>query len=1277
MPGDTTFLEGGGETGALIRSIDWAATPLGPVATWSRSLRTVVGLLLRNRFPLLLWWGPQFIQIYNDAYRPIAGTKHPRSFAQPAAECWPEIWHVIGPMIEAPFRGEPATWSDDLAVLVNRKGFLEETHFKVAYSPVPDESTRSGIGGVLATVAETTEEVYARRQLATLRELAGHVSEATTAEQACEMAARTMGANTTDIPCALFYLLDAEGKTARLVGAAGFGASASGDLPPGSITIDDAQGWPMGRVVLERRTAIVGARDFPPGAWGHAPRQAVILPLPAPEKDRAYGALVVAASPHRELDEQYRSFFELAAGHVSSAIRNARAYQQERERAEKLAELDRAKTLFFSNVSHEFRTPLTLMLGPTEDALRSPTPRIDGEALALLHRNELRLLKLVNTLLDFSRIEAGRARASFVETDVGTLTRDLASAFEYAVRTAGLAFRIDCPTIDAAVYVDHDMWEKIVLNLLSNALKFTLEGEIAIRVRRADGEVELSVSDTGSGIPDDELPHLFERFHRVVETRSRTHEGSGIGLALVQEIVRMHGGRIGVKSTLGRGSTFTVRIPSGRAHLPADQVGTPSPLASTALGAAPYVQEALRWLPEAGPTTPLPEAEYVEGTASAEVKHEGRVLIADDNADMRDYLGRLLGMRWQVEVVADGAAALRAARETRPDLVLSDVMMPHLDGFGLLRELRADRRTTGIPVILLSARAGDDARIEGLERGADDYLVKPFSARELIARVAAQIEIARLRMAAHAEREKLLRLFTQSPVPVALLLGPEHRFEFASPSYAEMCGRSDLLGKRLRDVYSELPADHSAYEPLDRAYRTGETVTVEEALVSLRVAGGDRLEDRWFRYVVHPLRGPDRTIEGLMVVAVEITAQVLARKAIEQARSEAEDAKLRLASTAAELEEANRAKDDFLAMLGHELRNPLAPISTAVQLLKLRSNGSSSREVSVIERQSQHIARLVDDLLDVSRIARGKTILNKETIEVSDLVAAAIETASPLIENAQHELVVEVPKDGLVVAVDRGRMTQVLSNLLTNAAKYTPTGGRVSVVAAREGHEVVISVQDTGTGISAELLPRVFDLFVQSRQTIDRSQGGLGLGLALVKSLAVMHGGSVSAYSEGLGRGSTFTVRLPAREAPVSEKESSAPPMVAAESHRQRVLVVDDNRDGAEMLAEALAGLGYRTAVAHDGPGALRIACDFVPDVALLDIGLPIMDGYELAARLREQRRDVKLVAVTGYGQESDQERTRRAGFQAHVTKPADLEKLAKLVAKLAGTGDTTLLPSD
>jgi signal transduction histidine kinase/ActR/RegA family two-component response regulator len=371
-------------------------------------------------------------------------------------------------------------------------------------------------------------------------------------------------------------------------------------------------------------------------------------------------------------------------------------------------------------------------------------------------------------------------------------------------------------------------------------------------------------------------------------------------------------------------------------------------------------------------------------------------------------------------------------------------------------------------------------------------------------------------------------------------------------------------------------------------------------------------------------------------------------------------------------EAANRAKDEFLAILGHELRNPLSPILTALQLMKLRGNAGSDRERTIIERQVNHLVRLVDDLLDVARIARGKIELKTEIVEIAEIVAKAIEMASPLLEQRAHTLTVSVPKRGLWVNGDTTRLSQVISNLLTNAAKYTPPGGNVFVRAHQAGGELVISVRDTGIGIAPDILPRVFDLFVQEGQAVARSQGGLGIGLTIVRSLVECHGGTVSARSDGPGKGSEFMIRLPIVAQPKElddEAPASNPPFEATlrPSNATRILVVDDNEDGAELLAMALSGRGYDTRVALDAPTALRVAAEFAPDIAFLDIGLPIMDGCELASQLRELPglANLQLVAITGYGQESDRLRTRQAGFHHHLVKPVDMETVEATVTRL------------
>jgi len=514
---------------------------------------------------------------------------------------------------------------------------------------------------------------------------------------------------------------------------------------------------------LDRRFA-----RLPPGPWRDPPRTALVVPLMV--ANRLVGFLVAGASPRLRLDDDYRSFFDLAAAQIATAVGNARAYEAERQRAEALAAIDRAKTTFFSNISHEFRTPLTLMLGPLEDALSDGDHPLDArqrERVDMSARNGLRLQKLVNALLDFSRVEAGRIEAVYQPTDLSAFTRDLASSFRSACEKAGLTLSIEAPPLSEPVFVDREMWEKIVLNLLSNAFKFTFEGGITVAVSAEGREAVLTVRDSGVGIPDNELPRIFERFHRVAGTRGRTHEGTGIGLALVQEMVNQHKGRIAVESRPDEGTTFIVRLPLGRGHLPRDRIETGRGQPSTAIRVEAFVAEALRWLDAVG-------TDGVEASLPPEAGPRPGVLVADDNADMREYLRQLLGQRYRVRLASDGDEALAAIRSAKPDIVLADVMMPGLDGYGLLDALRADPATADLPVVLLSARAGQEATIEGLNAGADDYLVKPFSARELIARLAANLERARSRRQLRDSEERF-RALVSATSDVVYQMSPDWR----------------------------------------------------------------------------------------------------------------------------------------------------------------------------------------------------------------------------------------------------------------------------------------------------------------------------------------------------------------------------------------------------------------------------------------------------------------------------------------------------------------------
>ena len=762
-PSAQDLFAGAGEMAALMRATDWSKTRLGPVENWPQSLRTMLGVILGSRFPMLLWWGPELLHLYNDAYRPILRDKHPASLGAPAAEIWAEVWDVAGPMAKSVQEGGPATWTEDLQLFINSGGMAEETYFTFSYSPVPGDD--GGIGGLLNTVQETTEKVQSERQIRMLHDLAARTAQAKSEDEAHRMVMEVLTTNALDIPFALLYVLNEKADIAQRVAMCGW-RDYEGRANSAQIAIHGEAGthsWPIADVIRTGSEVVVDdlATRFgalPAGRWNMRPERAIVLPLFRSGQAQPYALLIAAISSHRAFDERYQRFFRATADQISSVIANARAYESEKNRAEALTEVDRAKTAFFSNVSHEFRTPLTLILGPIEAALAQSTKTLHGDDLATVHRSALRLLRLVNSLLDFARIEAGRLQLSFVSTDLSTLTTDLASSFRSLLERAGLKLTVDCPAISAPVYVDPSQWEKIVLNLLSNAFKFTFTGEIVVRLRSHGDHVELQVRDTGSGIPSNELPRIFERFQRVEGTKGRSFEGTGIGLSLVQELVKLHGGSVSVTSVEGEGSTFTVSLPTGSAHLPAECIVDRS-APSMPTSAAPYLLEAGRWIGADhecvdAPSAPLLDLPVSVATPMPSAREPARVLVADDNADMRTYLSRLLSTRWQVEVVEDGQSALDSACHQPPDLVLSDVMMPRLNGFELLRALRTQEQTKHIPVVLLSARAGEDVILEGLEIGADDYLVKPFSARELLVRVHTHLELARLRREWSGELER-------------------------------------------------------------------------------------------------------------------------------------------------------------------------------------------------------------------------------------------------------------------------------------------------------------------------------------------------------------------------------------------------------------------------------------------------------------------------------------------------------------------------------------------
>ncbi len=1699
----TIFLQGGGEMGALMRSLDWSQTQLGAIETWPQSLRSALSICLNSRFPIAIYWGPDCLLLYNDAWRPIVGNKHPWSLGRPAREVWTEIWNEIGPELASVLATGEGTFHKDELLSMHRFGYTEECFFEYTFNPIQGEG--GVIDGVFNIVTETTYRVLSDRRTRLLREVASRTGTAKTVEEACALMLKTLRSAPIDIPVSLLYLIEPDGKQARLCRRPQFPATSS--VSPERVNLtgeDDPEGWPIALVARtaqpqEVNNLVARFGELPVSPWSEPPQEAMVLPIVIPGQSKVVGVLIAVASPRRKLDDSYRNFFGQISEQIAMAILNAQAYEQERQRAEALAEIDRAKTVFFSNVSHEFRTPLTLMLNPLEEALANPAGPLpsDREQLAIAYRNTQRLLKLVNTLLDFSRIEAGRVQASYQPTDLAAFTTELASIFRSAIEQANLRLVVNCPPLPEPVYVDREMWEKIVLNLLSNAFKFTFVGEISVGLTWADDQIQLTVQDTGIGIPEVELPRLFERFHRVEGAQGRSVEGSGIGLALVQELVNLHQGAIAVTSIENEGTCFKVSIPTGTAHLPPDRISAARSLTSTASSTTTYLEEALRWLPESSQSQPVTVLRDEEQSSSSlpGVFSSSRIILADDNADMRDYIQRLLGQHYQVEAVVDGMAVLAAVQQQVPDLILTDVMMPNLDGFGLLQVLRAEPQTQEIPIILLSARAGEEARIEGLAAGADDYLVKPFSARELLARVEAALKLAQLRREASAalreSEEQYRTLFesiNQGFCIIEMIFDAanrpiDYRFLVTNPAFDQQTGTENAQGKTVREIaphheddwfeiYGQvaLTGKPIRFEKWAQefqcwyevhAFRVGEpelrqvgilfndisdrvqaeterqqieanlqqsnnrfaaamqavegivfewnlqtqTVYRSDGLFSLI---GVRPEDvpptaEWWREQVHPddlarlnatlgeplsiegdryqgeyrIRHADghwvqvwergylqRNSAGKLVGVVGFTTDITQRKQAEEALRQSEawlrlvmesakeyaiftldlqgkitswnsgaerllgypeaeiigckgnilyspedqeqqraeqemqtalsqgqaanecwhvrqdgsrfwgsglvmplqdeagnvqgfvkimqdktkqrraDQRFRLLyettsdllaieqpltlmhnlfnklsvqldldsyynymveekdnrpmlhlrnaqgfseeaavalewiefgqylcglvaqerqqivldqaqiathpnaqhvclmgvtayagqpliaqgrllgtlsfasrrrtrftdgeiallqstcdqmaialdranliasiqQQAAQLQQANQIKDEFLAVLSHELRSPLNPILGWIRLLqKGKLDPTKQAEaLKTIERNAKLQAQLVEDLLDISRIMRGKLTLKEAPVNLNLVIAGAIETVHLAAEAKQIQIRRNLDQAPLLVSGDATRLQQVVWNLLTNAVKFTPNGGTVSVELRQIDHLAQIQVIDTGKGINPQFLPHVFEYFRQEDGSTTRKFGGLGLGLAIVRQIVELHGGTVGVESEGEDQGATFTVQLPLLEQPAPQESEPTATGSSLNSEMPlsnlHILLVEDEVDTRDFQTFVLQQNGARVTAVASGLQALQALDQFNPDLLISDIGMAEMDGYMLLEQIRSREalpsnsrsvkpgKQIKAIALTAYAAESDQQRALQAGFQAYLTKPIESEVLIQTIMSL------------
>lgn len=1091
----------------LVSVFPWSATPLGPEAQWPDSLKAIVTVLLTSGFPMWMAWGPELTMLYNDAYaRTTLGKKHPWALGKPASAVWPEIWKDIGPRIQRVMETGEASWDETLMLILERSGYPEETYHTFSYSPLTGPDSR--IAGMLCVVMEDTTRVLGERQLASLGTLAAALADAITEGEVFAAVERGL-CGQKDMPCTLTYLLDERGARLRLVARTGFEA----DHPAACVSLEPdsaVAAWPLQRVLNENRALTVENLvdlfpDLPEGCWDRPPAQARMVPLARQGQEKPAGVFIAALNPYRQLDASYSGFLDLVAGQIAASIVNAKAYEEERTRAAALAEIDRTKTAFFSNMSHELRTPLTLILGPVEDALTSMTPP-SPDALEMLHRNALRLLKLVNGLLNFVHIESGRLHASFEATDLALFTARLASVFRSATERAGLQLIVECPPLPEPVYVDREMWETIVLNLLSNALKSTFEGEIRVSMAALGQAVEFSVSDTGTGISSSDLPSLFQRFWRIDGARRRSHEGSGIGLALVHELVDMHGGAIRVESALGKGTAFTIVLPFGHSHLEPDRVVTEAAKPIALQGSAvAYVQEALSWLPGEDPlkgevTLPSSNDTSSDETALNRASRQSSILVVDDNADMREYVQGLLTGRYRVFEAENGTAALNVAKHIHLDLVLTDATMPEMDGFALLEALRKNPSTRTLPVILLSARAGEKARLQGFDAGANDYLTKPFTARELVARVEAQLKLAHMRSEAveqetafHREIQKVKQFAWEAleHIPeVFFIFDGDFRLSYSNAAGAAIVVRigKPLLGANIWETMPELKGT-----VVEASFRQA-----MELRVPLEFEYFYAPLESWFQCRVYPQPG-----EGIIVYARDISE---ARKT-EQALRKSE-----------QLAAAGR----LAATIAHEINNPLEAVTNLLFLAKLDQavTGNTRNLLELADKELQRLSHIAAKSL---KFYRQRTAPAPTSLE--ELADAVLFFHEPEVRRSEIQVERRYRKAPPVLCLP-GEIQQVLTNLIGNGLDALNRQGRliVAVRPARDGRNrpgIAVTVADTGSGMDKATFGRLFHPFVTTK-----GEAGTGLGLWVSRGILEKHQSRIAVRTKP-GRGSVFRFFLP------------------------------------------------------------------------------------------------------------------------------------------------------
>lgn len=826
------------------------------------------------------------------------------------------------------------------------------------------------------------------------------------------------------------------------------------------------------------------------------------------------------------------SMLKAARLSAEQGVKLERAYSELNDLYKKVTQLDQLKTSFFANVSHELRTPLALIFAPVEHLLQTAKDPAARRELTVVRRNALLLHKYVNDLLDVSKLEVGRLDLHYSRIDLAAMARAMANIFESIVSERGISVALQAPA-EVVAEVDGDKVQRVFMNLLSNAFKYAPNDSTVRLSLTEDGDLlSLTVEDAGPGVHPDYRETIFERFQQGDRDTQRRYGGTGLGLSIVKEFVEMHGGTIFVGESPAGGAQFRVRLPR---HAPRG-----SDVQTSAWTGTDTVLQRLANAPATAP------AEIEPISVQPRVAARPDVLVVEDNQDMREFICRVLEPDAQTRTADNGQAALAAIRERMPDLILTDMMMPVMTGEELIAALRQDEALRDLPVILLTAKADEETKLNLLVEGAQDYVLKPFSIDELRARV-----------------------------------------------------RNQLQTKLTRDTLRHA---------LDS--RSGDLASMVQELAAARTSA----------------------------VA------------------------------------ANAAKDDFLAVLSHELRTPLTPaLAAASALMNEAADASEVREyLAIIRRNIELEARLVDDLLDVTRITQGKLRIHSNPTDLHAILRDALAMIKPALQEKQITPVLDLARERLMIRGDAARLTQVFSNLFGNAVKFSPSGGQVTIRTLQSADKMRVQIEDNGIGIAPELLPHIFEPFRQGQAGTTRRFGGLGLGLSVAKGLVDAHGGTISVRSAGQRQGATFIVELPVIAAGSIPENAPATPTADpfAPARSLRVLLVEDHDDTRHVLHRLMTRWNHTVTVASTLAEARKALAEGTFDLLLSDIGLPDGSGYEVIAALREHS-DIPAIAMSGYGMEADIARVHAAGFTEHIVKPVTAEALRKMLHRFSTQSET------